>query len=183
MQALVVMSGRRSIHSDDSVLAWLLWLVIIWSAANAIYCCASAAETSTDVNIINELPEQTTGREVSENESDDEMLSSVLKKARGSLSKSKDQNLTAISLQGTTAEHLDSSLERYVRLFHVQEKRILGKGGDVNKQSTGLAEIDDVDAFNHASPNGTAQAEVPRTGGGNLIEKFRMMVLEDEDDD
>lgn len=86
----------------------------------------------------------------------------------------------------------------------------------------GLAEIDDVDAFNHASPNGTAQGGVTSTGGGNIIEatpvqkledvqheqmdigledsgdeathiallqsgasrrKFRMMVLEDEDDD
>ena len=50
MLAFVVMSGRRSIHSDDSVLALLLWLVTISSAA--LCCCSSAAGTSNHVNII-----------------------------------------------------------------------------------------------------------------------------------
>lgn len=62
-----------------------------------------------------ELPEQTTEREVSENEPNDEMLSFVLKKARGSLSKSKDQNLTAISLQGTARGNaLENGVEEAV---------------------------------------------------------------------
>ncbi|XP_061996714.1 uncharacterized protein LOC133714584 isoform X4 [Rosa rugosa] len=54
---------------------------------------------------ISEVPEQITGREVAEDESDDEMLSSVLKKAKGSLSKLKDQNLTAILIQGNALEN------------------------------------------------------------------------------
>lgn len=66
-------------------------------------------------------------------------------------------------------------------LWKMELRKLLfrSSGWDVNKQSTGLAEIDDVDAFNHASPNGTAQAEVPRTGGGNLIEATSVKKLKD----
>ncbi|XP_061996707.1 uncharacterized protein LOC133714583 [Rosa rugosa] len=121
---------------------------------------------------ISEVPEQITRREVSEEESDDEMLSSVLKKAKGSLFKLKDQNLTAISIQGTAR---GNALENKV------EEAVVFSGRDVNEQSSGLghAKIHDVDTFNHASPNGTAQAEVTSTGSGNLLDATPVKNVED----
>ncbi|KAL6123153.1 hypothetical protein ACLB2K_075676 [Fragaria x ananassa] len=109
----------------------------------------------------NEVPEQTARREVSEDESDDEMLSSVLKKARGSLSNLKDQNRPATSIQGTAR---GNALENEV------EEAVVSSGRDVNKQSSGLglAKSDDGDTFNQVSSHGTAQAEVISTGSGAL---------------
>ncbi|KAM5557504.1 hypothetical protein ABKV19_024732 [Rosa sericea] len=121
---------------------------------------------------ISEVPEQITGREVAEDESDDEMLSSVLKKAKGSLSKLKGQNLTAISIQGTAR---GNALENKV------EEAVVSSGRDVNEQSSGSghAEIHDADTFNHASPIGTAQAEVTSTGSGNLLDATPVKNVED----
>ncbi|KAM1070244.1 hypothetical protein COP2_002108 [Malus domestica] len=96
-----------------------------------------------------ELPEQTAGREALEDDSDDEILSSVLKKTRRSLSKSIDQNSEAISIQGT-------------------------ESGTVLEN-----EVDEGAAAKRASLNGTEQAEVTGTSSGNPLDVGPVKTLED----
>ncbi|KAM2975986.1 hypothetical protein FF1_002082 [Malus domestica] len=96
-----------------------------------------------------ELPEQTAGREALEDDSDDEILSSVFKKTRRSLSKSIDQNSEAISIQGT-------------------------ESGTVLEN-----EVDEGAAVERASLNGTEQAEVTGIGSANPLDVGPMKNLED----
>ncbi|XP_050141072.1 uncharacterized protein LOC126617037 isoform X1 [Malus sylvestris] len=96
-----------------------------------------------------ELLEQTIGREALEDDCDDEILSSVLKKTRRSLSKSIDQNSEAISIQGT-------------------------ESGTVLEN-----EVDEGAAAKRASLNGTEQAEVTGTSSGNPLDVGPVKTLED----
>ncbi|XP_048426941.1 uncharacterized protein LOC103943487 [Pyrus x bretschneideri] len=96
-----------------------------------------------------ELLEQTTGREALEDDSDDEILSSVLKKTRRSLSKSMDQNSEAISIQGT------------------ESGSVLENG------------VDKGAAAKRASLNGTEQSEVTGTSSGKPLDVGPVKNLED----
>ncbi|KAM3729911.1 hypothetical protein ACB098_12G046900 [Castanea mollissima] len=106
-----------------------------------------------------QLSEQVEGL-LPEDDSDDELLSSVLKKTRRPLPRSKDEKLTAISIQGTKIQNDPGN--RPTEVVKIQ---------DVNNQCS-KAEPAGVDvnvSFNYGSLNGNAEAEVTSINSGSLL--------------